>query len=264
MAQDSKPATAPVTAETPPSGSSFIKRELNGATFLTLEHIGHMVVIVAVAILMAVGISTAITMWGGNSSAIDIMSTYVSGPGALMPSASMALSIAAALVVLVPILIVLDRRTRAEWLKRDGYASRLAYKVPVYTGLGVLITLKTLAFIEMLAVVFTSLAYIGVDNSGTGNMYLYQFLPATIATIIFGGSAWYFFKLAKGRDTGKMFSMMIATLGLILAIALFVTAASSAHSTPKMMPLQPNTNSPFNGGTGNGINNQDLKDLFKY
>lgn len=230
-------ATTPAPATARKGGSSFITRELNGATFLTLEHVAHMALVVIITALLAVGIMNAIALWSGDSGALatSVFGTWVGvgGGAAKYTQASMSLGVVAALLVLVPLLVVLDRRTRAEWHKRAGYAGRLAYKLPVYTALGVLVAIKTAAFISMLAVVISSLALIGVDGSDIGSMYVYDFLPALLAVVLFGAAAWYVFRLAKGSDIGRMFSMAVSALGAALVVALFITATVTFHSKPE-------------------------------
>lgn len=270
MAEVTKTETTTAATD---GGNSFIKRELNGATFLTLEHVLHMALVVAVAALLVAGILTAIDLWTGNGGVMSAF-TMMAGMGigtAKYAEASSAIGIVAALVILVPGLVILDRRTRAEWLKRDGYAGRVAYKVPLYTALGLLVVAKVVAVIQMVTVVLNSLAVIGLNNNGVGDMYLYEFLPAAIAALVFGGSAWYLFKLAKGRDNGKMFSMLAALLGAALAIALFVTAVVTLHGNSNgpgpiepagpTMPYYNNYNTMPNGG---GSSSKSLDDLFKY
>jgi|GEM_PF-1989504 len=235
---DSKKDTTPVVVESSAQGTSFIKRELNGASFLTLEHIGHMLLTVVVAGLLASGVNVAISLWTGGVGDNPLLHI-------LEPMA--ALSIITALIVLVPILIVLDRRTRSEWRIRTGYTDRLAYKVPVYTALGLLIAAKTLVFIQALTIVVASLTLIGIKDASVGTMYLTDFLPAIIGTAIFGGVAWYVFKLAKGRDNGRMFSVVMAVLGTAMAVALFVTIVVQNHNTKA--DTNTNTTQPTTGGS---------------
>ncbi|HSW81801.1 MAG TPA: hypothetical protein VLG40_05420 [Candidatus Saccharimonas sp.] len=244
--------TTPVTVESSANGTSFIKRELNGSSFLTLEHVGHMLLTVVIAGLLASGINVAISMWTGGVGDNPLLHI-------LEPMA--ALSITTALIVLVPLLVVLDRRTRAEWRVRAGYTDRLAYKVPVYTALGLLIAAKTLAFIQAMTIVVTSLTLIGVKDASVGTMYLTDFLPAIIATAIFGGAAWYVFKLAKGRDNGRMFSLVMAVLGVAMAVTLFITIVVQNHNSKaepvsnppsggSMVPLDGGGSNSGNGGSG--------------
>ena len=159
----------------------------------------------------------------------------------------------AALLVLVPLLWVLDRRTRAEWMKRHGYAGRLAYKLPVYISLGLLVAGKIMADITMLCVVLTSLVLIGT-SADIGALYLDEFVPALVMAVVFGFSAWYVFKLAKGHDMGRQFSMLMAVIGAGLAVALLITAVSVAHSE---------TTSP-NNSYMKELNRDSLQDLFNY
>lgn len=226
MAEVKTSGKEPVVVATQPSAQSFFKRELNGATFLSLEHVGHMVLVVVVAMLLSVGVVTALSLWTGNSGVMSALGADlgIGGSAARYVESTAAIGVVAGLAVLVPLMVVLDRRTRAEWGKRPGYTNRAAYKVPIYVALGVLITGKVSAVVQMLTVVLSSLAVVGLKGQDIGGMYLNTFLPSLIAAIIFGAAAWYLFKLAKGRDNGRTFSVGAALAAGVLAIALFVTA----------------------------------------
>jgi len=260
-AKTTEPAPAVVTTQT--AGESFWKRELNGATFLSLEHAGHMILVVIVAALLSVGVVTAISLWTGSSGLLSALgaASLIGGSAAKYVEANTAIALVAALVVLVPLMVVLDRRTRAEWLKRTGYADRVAYKVPLYLALGVTVAAKLFAIVQMLTVILTSLAVIGVNGNGVGDMYLYQFLPSAITAVIFGGTAWYLFKLAKGRDNGRAFSTLVMLLSGALAVALFVTAVITLHTPGTSM--QPSGGTNFYDDYNNG-SSKSLEDLFKY
>lgn len=260
MANPNIKDTTPVATPASANVGSFLKREMSGATFLTLEHVGHMALVVIVTILVAVGFITALSLWTGNVGIVSMM-PELGAHGAKYVEASMAISIVAALLVLVPMLAVLDRRTRAEWLKRPGYAARVAYKAPVYTALGVLVVGKTAAVIQMVSVVLSSLALIGVSGSDIGGMYLSQFLSALLVTIIFGASGWYVFKLAKGRDNGQTFSMAMVVVGTMLAIALFITAIVTFHNSTNTS--QPTRGSDYFNEYRPG-DSKDLEKLFPY
>jgi hypothetical protein len=224
---------APVAPEA--KGKGFIARELNGASFLTLEHIGHMALVVIVSGLIVSGIGAAFSMWFGTAGVshafLGDAASLLGGMGTKTLEATMALGIVAALIVLVPALVILDRRTRAEWHKRPGYAGRLAYKVPVYTALAALAAVLVTLKIQMLYVVISSLAFIGVQGAEIGDMYMQSFIPALIAYAVFGVAAWYVFNLAKGRDNGRLFSLAKAVGGGILAVALFITSLVILHDT---------------------------------
>ncbi|MGH7196576.1 MAG: hypothetical protein ACREGJ_02295 [Candidatus Saccharimonadales bacterium] len=247
-----------------PVGGSFVKRELSGATFLTLEHIGHMALVVVVAILLAMGVVTALNMWMGNTSpvAASPLSDSIISTAATQLSALWAVGLVAALVVLVPLLVLLDRRTRAEWVKRPGYTSRVAYKVPVYTAIAAVTILSVGAFISMLVVVLSSLALIGVVGSDIGAMYLTQFIPALVGFIVFTLTWWYLFKLAKGHDYGRTFSLVGGGLGVLLAIALFITAVVALHNPPaSTTPSDRDDTSDF-WDRYNEDSRKNLEDLF--
>lgn len=221
----------PVAPES--KGKGFIQRELNGATFLTLEHAAHMALVVIVSGLIVSGIGAAFSLWFGaagmSHAFLGDAAALLGGVSSKTLEATMALGVVAALLVLVPALVILDRRTRAEWHKRPGYAGRLAYKVPVYTALAVLAAILVALKIQMLYVVIASLAFIGVEGAQIGDMYVQSFIPALIAYAVFIAAAWYVFNLAKGRDNGRLFSLAKAFGGGVLAIALFITALVALH-----------------------------------
>jgi hypothetical protein len=274
--------TAPVSSGD--NGGSFLKRELNGATFLTLEHIGHMVLVLVVTGLISTAILTGLSLWTGASGPASMlmansnpMMSMMGEAGMKIMESTVAVGIVAALVVLLPMLVVLDRRTRAEWLKRPGFASRVAYKAPVYTTLGLLVATKVTLVIQLLSIVLSSLALIGVQNVDFGSMYLHDFLPTFITTLVVTGAAWYVFKLAKGKDLGKMFSMVTAFLGTVLAVALFITAVVTFHQKPETTApsnvpsgnggggiMNESPNSGSGGSSAPSFNLDDYKDLYEY
>lgn len=258
MAEKGKAAPAMVA----PAGESFVHRELNGATFLTLEHVAHMALAVVVPLLILGGIMSALSLWTGTP---GISAGLFSGMGIESASlkvleATMALGVVAALLVLAPALVVLDRRTRAEWRKRPGYAGRLAYKVPVYTALAVLGLLAVGAFVEMVYVVITSLVFIGVANAPIGTMYVDTFIPALIAFVVVLAAAWYVFNLAKGRDYGRKFSLGVAALSVVAIVALFITSLTVLHSSNNS--FSPSTTTDPYSSSNNSKYYQDLLDQF--
>jgi hypothetical protein len=250
------PAPVPVASAppTPKPGGNFWKRELNGATFLSLEHVLHMVLVVVVAGLVAAGMTTAFSMWTSSSAAGS--ASYLPGLNASFISAQAAVGIVAALLVSVPMLVVLDRRTRAEWLKRSGYSGRVAYKVPVYAALGTLLAGKAVAYVTMVSVVLSSLLMVGAPQAtDIGMMYLTQFVPALLSALVFGAAAFYVFKLAKGRDAGRQFSMGAVFVSLALVVALLITAFNVLRATPPA----PSPDDYFKD-----FDNSQLEDLFNY
>lgn len=236
----------PNTVIAPSGGSdvkSFIKRELSGTTFLTLEHIAHMALVVIVPGLIIAGLFMALSLWSGAVAGVDMLTSVaymLSGLSANFGAAqaAVAVSVVAALVVLVPTLVILDRRTRAEWQKRAGYAGRLAYKAPVYTALGVILTIMACLKIEAIQVILMSLAYVGVQGAPYGSMYFGVFLPAVIALFIYALAGLYVFKLAKGQDYGRRFSLVTAGIAIVVATALFITSIVVLHDK-RNQPIDP-------------------------
>lgn len=260
MAEKEKATPAMVA----PAGESFVHRELNGATFLTLEHVGHMALAVIVPLLILAGIMSALSLWTGVPGLSAGLFSGVTTETASLKvlEATMALGVVAALLVLAPALMVLDRRTRAEWRKRPGYAGRLAYKVPVYTALALLGVLAVGTVVEMVYVVIASLVFVGVANAPIGTMYLDTFLPALIAFVVVAAAAWYVFNLAKGRDYGRKFSLGAVALSVVAIVALFITSLVVLHGSDSSFPsTNPNTD-PYSGSGSSSKYYQDLLNQF--
>jgi hypothetical protein len=245
---DRKPKRAPV-ASGPATSGALIKKHLNGATFLTLEHTAYMVLVVVVPGLLALGLIAAINMWTGAQTSLDNMMGF----GGLLNNsmqyltAVWAIGLVAALLVLVPLMIVLEKRTRAEWQRRPGYSARLAYKAPVYTALGVLAALVVIATVCMVTVVIKSLMFLGVNNADIAGMYRNEFVPAFVALAAFKAASWYVILLALGRDYSKTFNSGVAALAAALVLALLVTSATVVNDTSSAQPLLPqnDTSYPF-------------------
>lgn len=261
--------TAPAP-ESPANGSDFMQRELNGASFLTLEHIAHMALTILVPAIVLVGVFAALSMWTGSAGPVGMMlsaSTGFAAPTAKVFEALASFGIIAALLVLTPMLALFDRRTRAEWHKRPGFAGRVAYRVPVYAALGILAAVKVGLVIELVYVVVSSLAFIGIQGAPIGAMYLTNFLPALIALVVFGGAGWYVFMLAKGRDYGKKFSMVVSLFSAAVVISLIITSLVVMHngnnSFQEPSTSSPSTSSPsfdnFNSNNDNSDNPTNSK-----
>lgn len=219
-----------------------VMRQLSGTSFLTLEHIGYFVLVVLMPSLLLLGASTALSLWqnGSASSGVDATSfmSYTVQPIMHYVDTSVAIALTAAFLVLTPLMFVLRRRTAAEYVKRSGYTSRVAYKLPVYTALALLAAQTICAIISMLGVFLNSLVNIGVKNADIGGMYTSQFLPALLAFAVFGMAAWYVMWFAKGKDTSKVFVSGVALIAAVMTIALFVTTLTLNHNTKSTNPTQ--------------------------
>jgi hypothetical protein len=218
-------------------------RQLNGTSFLTLEHIGYFVLVVLLPALLLAAALVAIQMWENGNAAnagsgiMPLM--YTLQPLMQYVDTSMAVHLTAGLVVMVPLMYVLRRRVAAEYGKRPGYESRVAYKLPVYAALALLAALTVGSFITMLGIFLNSLVSIGVSGVNIGHMYTGQFLPALLAFAVFGMAAWYVMWFAKGKDTSKMFVSVIGVLAAIMAVALLITTLTLNHQSKTVNPVQP-------------------------
>lgn len=222
-----------------------VARQLNGTSFLTLEHVGYFALVVLLPSLLLVGVSTALQLWQGGSAGASSGSTFLPLSYTVEPimryvDTTVAIALSAAFLVLAPLMYVLRRRTAAEYVKRPGYTNRVAYKLPVYTALALLAAQTVGAFVSMLGVFLNSLVNIGVKGADIGGMYTSQFLPALLAFAVFGLSAWYVMWFAKGRDLSKTFVAGVSLLAAVLTIALFVTTLTLNHDSKNNIdPIKP-------------------------
>jgi hypothetical protein len=222
-----------------------VARQLSGTSFLTLEHVGYFVLVVLIPSLLLLGASTALQLWQGGSAAGSSGSTFLPLSYTVEPimryvDSTVAIALSAAFLVLAPLMYVLRRRTAAEYAKRPGYTSRVAYKLPVYTALALLAAQTVGAFVSMLGVFLNSLVNIGVKGADIGGMYTAQFVLALLAFVVFGLAAWYVMWFAKGRDLSKVFVGGASLLATVLTIALFVTTLTLNHDTKNNIdPIKP-------------------------
>lgn len=205
------------------------RRQLKGATFLGLEHALKAALIVVVVTLLGAAIGLAFQLWTGAAGGPGLVG--LDNPGAQFVIGT-AMTVAASLLVLVPALIVLELRTRAEYRKRPGFKERLAYKLPLYAACAVVLALIAASVIQLLAAFLTSLVLLGAAGADIGSIYLSQFLPALFALVLYGATAAYLFQVMKGRDRGSMFGLVVAILAVIMILALFITSAVIANEGP--------------------------------
>jgi len=208
------------------------RRQLNGTAFLTLEHIGYFALVVLLPGVLLAGVAAALELWASKGSNLEVMALGI--PNIVTTaglSTAGAIGVVALLLVMVPLAYCLRSRLSAEYKKRPGYTGRVAYKLPVYAALGLLVAATLALFTVMLYVFLNSLALIGVSDASIGDMYLGQFVPALLGLIAYGMAGWYVMWFAKGRDASRMFMRIISLLGAVMVIALFVTALTVNHDT---------------------------------
>lgn len=237
---ESKQATpAPTTSNV---SAGFLKKVLKGSDFLTLEHVGHMAVTFMLCIFLTAGVFSAFSMWTGSIGIASVIGDlYQSYFGGELKTAEAMIAIMLAIVLLVApmVNIALDRRTRATWRKRSGFAGSLRYKVPLYAALGLVALGVIICVAHILYAVVASLVLIGVQNTPISTIYLSIFLPSAVAALIFGYACWYLIKLAKGQDNGRRYSINIAVIAGVLAAALLVTSIAVLHN-PSSEPYPSN------------------------
>lgn len=203
--------------------TSFSARFLRGTTFLTFEHSYYFALVVAVPVLLFFAANYAVGMWTGQ---YDLPHTLMWPPEANMMRVETTWVgiLVAALVVLGAKMGVFRRRLAAEYAKRPGYDRRVAYKLPVYGALAVLVTLSMVSFIEMLGVVINSLLAVQQSSAAIGEMYRHDFVPALMGFVLFSAAAWYVLWFAKGKDSSRLFVASMNVLAVLLVVALLVTA----------------------------------------
>lgn len=202
------------------SVGSFLKRSVAGTTFLALEHAMHVVFLIVISGLITAALLIGIQMWADPAAA---NLAFGSLSGAVM--AGSALMVAAALIVLGPFLVILEKRTRAERTKRPGFERRIAYKAPLYVGLAVVWVIKLAAIITLVSMglyLLASLNHLNYDSLTL--LYQRQFIPAFVTLIVFGVTGWYLIRLAQGKDYSQKFNVALCILTVLLAVGLFATA----------------------------------------
>lgn len=207
-----------------------LARQFSGATFLTLEHVGYFVLVVLMPALLTVGALMALGLWTHSNDDVIISITSLIGPQFTSPDTAGATFLVATLLILAPLMYCLRQRVAAEYVKRPGYVGRVGYKLPIYSALAVLVTLKVAMVVSMLYVFLSSLTSIGVRGADIGDMYLNQFLPALLGAVVFGSSAWYVLWFAKGKDMSRRFVGVVTVLSAAMIVALFVTIITVNHN----------------------------------
>lgn len=242
----------------------FLKRAMRGTSFLGLEHTMHVLLTLVVAGLAVAGGLLAASLAFGKPLAVS-MGMYGGGMSDLIATVATqwegacALMIAAALAVLSPFLVILDRRTRAEWAKRPGFTRRLAYKLPIYIALGVVWLVDLSAIIAIVWVLLYTLATIGSTGSAmVAAVYASKFIPAAVTLVVFGLVGWYLIRLAQGQNRSQTFSLALATVGGLLALTLFITGVLTLQNPA--LPSQPTLEDYLRG-----VNSPtDYPKLYKY
>lgn len=231
-------ALSETSTSTKRNKSSFSARFLHGTTFLTFEHSYYFALVALVPVLLLVGAAYVVGMWTGR---YDLPHTLMWPPeaNAIRVETAGVGVIVAALFVLVAKMSVFRRRLAAEYAKRNGYKNRVAYKLPVYGALAILVSLSMASFIVMLGVVINSLLSLGQDSASIGDMYMRDFVPALMGFAIFSAAAWYVLWFAKGRDSSRLFVLSMNLLAAVVVVALLATALTINRDGVKPSPLQP-------------------------
>lgn len=212
-----------MTRKADSSNSLGLSRFTRGTTFLALEHVLYLFFTLVLAGLVVCGSVAALALWGEES-------LFKPSAAGLFFMSSWSIWLAAALLSLSPLVWLLHVRTRAELPKRPGFTGRLAYKVPLYVALGVGAVIKVGAWVTLVSVFLFSLASMGLSSEAVMSLSASQLVPAFLTIVVFGVTNWFLLKRAKGTDDGRNLTQLLASIGVILGIALFISAAISLQS----------------------------------
>lgn len=244
------------------SVGEYLKRSMRGTSFLGLEHTMHIAFTLIVAGLVVAG-GLLVAFIAFDKPATTYLSPMLmhgvprAGIAATAFAGICALMLAAALAVLSPFLVILDRRTRAEWAKRPVFTGRLAYKLPIYIALGLVWLVNLGAIITMVWTLLYWLATLGQFGL-LASPFASHFIPAALTAVVFGLVGWYLIRLAQGQNRSQTFSLALATIGGLLALTLLVTGVLALQN-----PALPN-DSVLEGYSSGANWRHDLPKLYKY
>lgn len=205
-----------------------------GTTFLALEHVLYLFFALVLAGLIVCGAVSALAMWTGEV-------VYKPDAVASFLMSGWAIWLAAGLLSVSPLVWLLYTRTRAELPKRPGFAGRLSYKAPLYVALGVGAVVKVGAWVTLVSVLLFSLASFGVTSEAVMGLWVSQLIPAFLTIVVFGVVNWFLLKRAKGLDDGRSFTQLLASIGVLLGVVLFVSATVTLQSTTTVEVTAPPT-----------------------
>lgn len=138
-----------------------------------------------------------------------------------------------------------------------AFTHRTVYKVTMYGGLAVLAVATGVQLVAALATVIGSLLTIGVQGVDIGLVYLHKFLPNLLGAVVTGFAAFCFLQTDRGRDMVKPLSLSLASISVVVGLALLIATAVSLHSKDRAVnqfPGLPDSTLP----TGEGQSSDDL------
>lgn len=222
-----EPQVEHITAE-----GGVYKKILSPSKYLTFEHSVNMALSVIIPGIILVAFWTAIGIWSESTGFFGVLSGLFDGYYSSMLiylEVMASLMLVAVLVVLTPLMFILSRRVRARILKERQYISTMKFKVPVYVALGVSAVIIICSLVQIVYVILSTFALIGVTNAQIGDMYLVTFLPAGLTVIIYATVSTYLHRLVRGRSSGRKFCMGVSLISVAIILSLFITAVVKMH-----------------------------------
>jgi hypothetical protein len=195
--------------------------------FLSLEYVIALGSVVAAVIFASRAVTAAFSLWNNVpvDQSVGLGGMVTSGNGYVA-----AIVMALAALVFGFLSYVLFGRVTRTVASRPDFTGRLAYRAATYAALGLLAMQLLLQVVVLIAILVGSLVLIGGQTSIKA-LYLREFLPGIINTVIVGVAAYYVYYIAKGRNKSRLLSLMLSALGVVLFITLVVTVAVRAHDT---------------------------------
>lgn len=196
------------------------------STFLTLEYVGGLAS--GVLALQSIGVASSglFNIWNGKLSYADAPLAW------LLPVSSGyvgVIAIALTSVVLALLAFLLLTRVSRSLGDRPGYTNRLVYKLATYGTFAVLALQLIVLGVAAVAVVLSSLVLIGSDSS-IGALYLQEFLPLVVMSLITGASAYWLYRIVSGVNKSRIWTMALAVIGALVLLATLITVPIAARN----------------------------------
>lgn len=195
------------------------------STLLTLEY-SFALTSSIIAVLMATSsITMLFALWNDASATVAMPLSW------LMPIASGYVGLmVAALMALVAgaVAVVLFKRVSRAVAERKGYTKRLSYKVATYGAFAFLAAYTVVLGVSLVAILLSSLVLIGSESS-ISSLYLREFLPALIAFVITGMSAYWMYKIVRGVNKSGIWALSLLGLSAAIVVTAIVTVAVTSH-----------------------------------
>ena len=208
------------------------------AKWLTFEYVLSMMSLVLAALLITVALQPLFGEWAGRGSAVNYSgSSWLFGLFSLtMATKSTGLVVTAVAAILLAVVALLGfRRVTNGIVDREGYTSRLSYKLVTYGGLGALILPMIALAAQLIGILISSLLFIGVRGSGEvyKSLYLAEFLPYALGLGVLAATAFFVGKIVNGVNASKIASFVLLGVSSALLLASVITVTVQSHKTSR-------------------------------